>query len=438
MNMGRGDLIHTRETNMYSSKNVFVSATLGLLMATGIGCGPEQNNATTEQTSCNKVSVEGEDYCVVKQEIIIETGYTCPATFMYRYEVSALTVCSNRATPPTRPIIFELWRLAYGQEPPPETDMGMVDMPGSDMGGGDMGEEADFGLFLSCEAITESYQLAVDNDLDRSCQQDTDCAVIQGDCHMSEAGERCTLAAKVGADTSALKGWVDYYDERSCRANQANCQACEAATAICNQGMCEAQPVAARTCEDIKTDYAVIHDSLPTACQQDADCEYTRATACGVTGSVSEACKAVTAGSDLSSRAALGNEYQALGCGVNDPVCNICEEEPVKCDQGVCIVVPDVARSCEDIEADYAAQYAALPQTCQAAADCQSAGVNACGVSSEVVGGCGIAVSTSADFSALGVLGQEHQMLGCDQGPECAACPSMPVDCVNGMCVSTM
>lgn len=320
--------------DMYSSKNVFVGAALGLLMATSIGCGTGQNNADTESISCNKVSVEGEDYCVVKQEIIIETGYTCPATFRYRYEVSAMTVCSNRATPPTRPIIFELWRLAYGEEPPPETDMGMVDMPVSDMGG-----DVDLG-----------------------------------------------------------------------------------------------QP---RSCEEVQSDYASVFDNLPQACQQDADCE-ALGWQCSISMQISgDVCTAsVTVGADVSGLTTLNDEYMQLSCPISE--CAACPSATYTCDQGMCVGHIEQARTCEDIEAEYATDYAALPQTCQAAADCQSAGVSGCGVTNEVVGRCGFAVSTTSDFSPLSTLNQEYQALGCNLGPDCAECPVEPVDCVNGMCVTTM
>ena len=191
-----------------------------------------------------------------------------------------------------------------------------------------------------------------------------------------------------------------------------------------------------RSCDDVKADYAAEFATLDASCTEDADCRDFNTTGCGITDGLTGCNFPLNVNADQSGLATLGQEFQALGCDVGEPVCQICAQKPVVCDAGQCAFAPEEpARTCEDIEVDYAAAYGALDTSCATDMDCQPAGVNGCGISDNLAFGCDYAVNTSADFSALTPLSMEYQAMRCDMdGPVCAACPGGPVMCDAGTC----
>lgn len=190
----------------------------------------------------------------------------------------------------------------------------------------------------TCAMVAASYRAAVASDLDRSCAQNVDCKVVQPDCHMGGGEVGCTLAANVSADLGPLTALKQSYDDMACRANQANCVTCAPAEAVCNQGKCKAQPVSARTCDDIRAEYGAVYAAFPTTCQVAADCRDAGINSCGIASEVVDGCNVVVSSSaDLSPLTSLSKEYQMLGCTAGDPLCNACSAGAVDCVQGQCV-----------------------------------------------------------------------------------------------------
>lgn len=299
-------------------------AAITILLVGLSACGPaEEQPDNNETTPCKEVSVDNEDYCVWRgQNIIIETGYLCPQTFSFKHVfinnpqlATNIIVCSKVMTAPTIPIIGKI-NAAYSQEYPNNTT--------------------------------------------------------------------------------------------------------------------------GRTCDDIRADYGVTYDTLPTTCTTNADCKFAGINTCGIASKVSNGCDiAIANNADTSALQALNSEYDALGCNANDPVCDACVLQETRCnDQGMCEIATQPARTCDDVRADYAAAYANFPKTCQQASDCTFAGVNSCGLANKLVNGCDIAISTSADTTVLNTLNTEYQNLGCGANdPQCDQCIQLNVTCnPQGMC----
>ena len=235
------------------------------------------------------------------------------------------------------PLVMEYDALGCGAMDPPCSECAALPVVCNDQGMCETTPETPDPV--TCESLTQDYRDTVDA-VDRTCQADSDCEVVVGDCHMSAAEDRCTLAVNASADISGLMVLTDEYDALDCRATQGQCMACEPAEAKCNaQGMCEAVAAQARTCDDIRADYATVYAAFPRTCQTSADCEYGGTNACGLSNGVAGGCQiALSAGTDRSALDALAMEYSDLGCNAQDPACAQCEALAVECSaEGMCV-----------------------------------------------------------------------------------------------------
>ncbi len=401
----------------------------GLVALVGLTGCPSGNNASQEAPACEEVEVDGENYCVWKQSIIIETGYTCPASLRYSHVISGdepLVVCSKYNTVPTEPVIWDIrWQL-YNQAPP-QTDMG------SDMGA-DMEEEA------SCDDYRADYATAYAS-LPTGCQVDADCqfAGVNACGLANQVAGGCQIAVSSGADFSGLQAISSDYNDAGCGVQDPACAPCAELPVVCDAGACVVQEEGDRTCDDIVTDYAQEHTQLDRSCTDVSDCKRLMPDVCGLTSPDHTCDTAVNVNEDASSLDALVKEHNMELCAANIDCVEIqCAPKELACDAGVCVLEDAPARTCDDVRADYAAAYDAFPRGCQEDADCSFAGVNACGLANGVVGGCDIAIGANVDRSELQTLSQEYDSLGCNAGdPACAACQSVAVMCDQGMCVTT-
>lgn len=435
-----------KEIEMKKTNEIVKSLMMGGAMATlllTMGCNTSEE--LQPRTDCEEVMIEGDAYCVWQQPIIIETGYTCPSSLRYSYEIEGrdalggnLVVCSKYNTAPTTPIIQDIRRKLFSSQP--EGDMG---------GDGDMTDDRDMGGDTdmpdgrTCDDVKADYAAEFAT-LDTSCTMDEDCADFNTTgCGITDALTGCNFPYNASADKSGLAALGQEFNALGCNVGEPDCQICAQKEVTCSDaGQCVFAPVVEpeRTCEDIEEDYAAEFGALDTSCVTDMDCQPAGVNGCGITDNIASGCNyAVSTSADFSALTPLSTEYQAMRCDMDGPVCAACPGGPVTCDAGTCKMQPQVQRTCEDIKADYAAVYASFSRVCTVDADCAYAGTNVCGLASEVAGGCGISINKSEDRSELNVLGQEYDDLGCTRNdPACGPCQALPVSCDQGMCVTTM
>lgn len=395
---------------------------VGLSLAmVGAACGPDptpqDNNGDNNGSSnaCQRVEVEGEDYCVYrKQNIIIETGYDCPVDLVQRHQISDdMIVCSGSMDPPTDPVverIEELVPFMNNSTNNPTTENN------TSINGGTR----------TCNDI-ESEHDALVNGADTSCMTDADCKMISG----GHCGLRqCGLPVNVNVSDTEFVSLGNEYSQLSCDAG-IDCAACLQEEAVCENNTCVAQPFSeGRTCEDIEQNFEDAVLALDTSCSEDADC-VSFAGSCQFGSDQFNICElAANVNADRSELDAFTQEHDDM-CG-GAVACQQCAAPAAAvCENNTCVVPAETPVSiCESTQQAFDDEVDGLDKSCSVDADCKLVSGGICNLAQ-----CQISVNVNADASGLEPLETQFLDNNCDNmGPICNACPALEAFCDNNVC----
>lgn len=384
-------------------RSLLISA--GAMLCFGLtACGPaSQTNNDASNTSaapgeCEVVKVDGTDedsgeYCVWRgQNIIIETGYSCPQLFSYRHDYGQdLIVCSRFSRRPPTPIFRRIEDLLNATMPPNNTTTG----------GRTCGE-------VQAELATTAAAFGT------SCMADADCVKIE----QPPCG--CGTPISSGQDQTTYDGLLAESEQLGC-GQGVDCSECPQSTLVCQDNTCVLDFNAGRTCEDITADIQTEDAQLATSCNADTDCKMVFGPGCGCG-------QAVRADEDLTSREGLVSEYDAEDCD-GGVICNRCLEDTAVCQNNTCVAIdPNDDPSCLGDGQAYTDALDALDDSCTVDTDCQMV-PQVCGLN-----GCDTAVNASEDLGALDTLAAKYtNEQTC--APPCAQCEAHVPRCENSTCV---
>ena len=399
---------------------------VGLSLAMiGAACGPDpapqDNNGDNNVggNACERVEVEGVDYCVYrKQNIIIETGYDCPVDLVQRHQIGDdMIVCSGSMDPPAEPVVERIEELVpYMNNSTNNVTPGNNTTPLNNTSTGGR----------TCMDV-ESEHDALISGADTSCTTDADCKMISGGvCPLRQ----CGVPVNANVDAADIISLGEEFEQLSCNTG-VDCAACPDEEAVCENNTCVAQFVSEeRSCEDIEQDFEDAVLALDTTCTEDADCvSFTGS--CQFGSDQFNVCE--LAANVNADRSALDDFTQEHDSTCGGPVaCQQCAAPAdAVCENNTCVVPAETPTSiCEDVKQDFDDAVGALDTTCSVDADCKLVSGGICNLAQ-----CQPSVNVNAD--ALGLEPLEMQFLdnNCDNmGPVCNACPALEAFCDNNVC----
>ncbi len=267
--------------------------------ALSLSCG-----STTSENSpgkCEAVELEGVNYCVWEQKIIVETGYECPAETQYFHNIDDVAVCSESETPPTQKEVKDLLEKLK---------------KGPDM----------------CLSLISDYTEKIKT-LDTSCTIDTDCKAIEGHCGLGE----CYYPVNKSADGAALSTLATSYESQDCGEGAlCGCRPANLAILKCDQGTC-VEDLTDQSCLDIAKTYQDAIAALDNSCTMDTDCKGV-AGYCGLASCV----YAVNSNADTTTMDSALTDYQTQNCeGDTPPLCG-CQDPgslQYECKANICVEI---------------------------------------------------------------------------------------------------